>query len=33
LRESIEYWEQKLKTATGKDVYKIKKTLIDLRKD
>ena len=33
LRESIEYWEQKLKTATGKDIYKIKKTLIDLRKD
>jgi hypothetical protein len=33
LRESIEYWEQKLKTATGKDVFKIKKTLIDLRKD
>ena len=33
LRESIEYWEQKLKTATGKDIYRIKKTLIDLRKD
>ena len=33
LRESIEFWENKLKTATGKDVFKIKKTLIDLRKD
>ena len=33
LREAIEFWENKLKTATGKDVFKIKKTLIDLRKD
>ena len=33
LRESIEYWENKQKTATGKDVFRIKKTLIDLRKD
>ena len=33
LRESIEFWEKKLQTATGKDVYRIKKTLIDLRKD
>ena len=33
LRESIEYWERKLQTATGKDVFRIKKTLIDLRKD
>ena len=33
LRESIEYWERKLQTATGKDIFKIKKTLIDLRKD
>ena len=33
LREAISYWEQKLKTATGKDAYIIKSTLIELRKD
>ncbi len=33
LREAIEYWERKLQTATGKDAYIIKKTLIELRKD
>ena len=33
LRESIEYWERKLQTATGRDAYIIKKTLIELRKD
>lgn len=33
LREAIEYWEQKLKTASGKNAYIIKKTIIDLRKD
>ena len=33
LRESIDYWENKLKTAQGRDALIIKKTLIDLRKD
>ena len=33
VREAIQYWENKLKTATGKDAYIIKKTIIDLRKD
>lgn len=33
LRDSIEYWENKLKTAEGRDAYIIKRTLIDLRKD
>ena len=33
LREAISYWESKLKTATGKDVYIIKKTLIEMRKE
>ena len=33
LRESIEYWEKKMQTATGRDAYIIKKTLIELRKD
>ena len=33
LRESIEYWEKKLQTATGRDAFVIKKTLIELRKD
>lgn len=33
LREAIEIWERKLKTAKGKDIYIIKNTLIDLRKD
>ena len=33
LREAIKIWEEKLKTAQGKDAYIIKKTIIDLRKD
>ena len=33
LRESIDYWERKAQTATGRDAYIIKKTLIELRKD
>ena len=33
VREAIDYWEQRLKTASGKDAYIIKKTIIDLRKD
>lgn len=33
LREAIEFWENKLKTASGKNAYIIKKTIIDLRKD
>ena len=33
LREAIEYWENKIKTAEGRDALIIKKTLIELRKD
>ena len=33
LREAIKMWEGKLKTATGKDAFIIKKTIIELRKD
>lgn len=33
IRESIQFWENKLKTATGKDAYVIKKAIIELRKD
>lgn len=33
LRESINYWEGRLKTSGGREAYIIKKTLIDLRKD
>lgn len=33
LRDSIDYWEKKLKTATGKDAFIIKKTIIEMRKD
>ena len=33
LREAIHIWEEKAKTATGKDAFIIKKTLIELRKD
>lgn len=33
LREAIEIWEQKSKTAYGKEAFIIKKTLIELRKD
>ena len=33
LREAINMWEEKMKTATGHDAYVIKSTLIELRKD
>lgn len=33
LREAINIWEEKSKTAIGRDAYIIKSTLIDLRKD
>lgn len=33
LREAIKYWEDKAKTASGRDAFIIKKTLIELRKD
>lgn len=33
LREAIEYWEERLKTAKGKEAYLIKKTIIDFRKN
>jgi hypothetical protein len=33
MREAIQIWENKLKTATGRDAYIIKSTLIELRKD
>ena len=33
LREAIKYWEEKFKTAEGRDRYIIKKAIIDLRKD
>lgn len=33
LREAISMWEEKLKTATGREAYIIKSTLIELRKD
>ena len=33
VREAIEMWERRLKTATGRDAYIIKKAIIDLRKD
>jgi len=33
VREAISNWQEKLKTATGKDVYTIKRAIIDLRKD
>ena len=33
LREAIQYWEEKMKTATGRQAYIIKSTLIQLRKD
>ena len=32
-RDAIHYWEEKLKTATGRDAYIIKKAIIDFRKD
>lgn len=33
VREAINYWENRLKTATGKDAFIIKSTIIELRKD
>lgn len=33
LRETIDLWEQKLKTVEGKDKFLIKKALIEMRKD
>ena len=33
LRDSIDYWEKRIKTSAGKEAYTIKRTLIDLRKD
>ena len=33
VREAIEMWEKRLKTATGRDAFIIKKAIIDLRKD
>ena len=33
IKEAIELWEKKLKTATGRDRFVIKKAIIDLRKD
>lgn len=33
LRESINYWEDRFKCASGREAYIIKRTLIDLRKD
>ena len=32
-KEAIQYWEEKLKTATGKEAYAAKKAIIELRKD
>ena len=33
IKDAIQWWEQKAKTATGKDAYIIKQTIIALRKD
>ena len=33
VREAIQYWESKLKTATGRDAFIIKTAIIELRKD
>ena len=33
IREAIQNWEKRLKTASGRDAYIIKKAIIDLRKD
>ena len=33
LREAIKYWEEKLKTASGREAFIIKSAIIDLRKD
>ena len=32
-RDAIHYWEERLKTATGRDAFIIKKAIIDFRKD
>ena len=32
-RDAIHYWEERLKTATGKEAFIIKKAIIDFRKD
>ena len=32
-RDAIHYWEEQLKTASGKDAFIIKKAIIDFRKD
>lgn len=33
LRSAIEYWEKRMKVASGREAYIIKKALIELRKD
>ena len=33
IKEAIHYWEERLKTATGKEAFIIKKAIIDFRKD
>lgn len=33
IREAIKFWEDRLKTASGRDAYIIKKTIIELRKE
>lgn len=33
LRKNIEQWEERLKTAKGRDIYTIKKALIEMRKE
>jgi hypothetical protein len=33
VHEAIELWEEKLKTAQGRDAFVIKKAIIELRKD
>ena len=33
VREAVKMWEKRLKTATGRDAFIIKKAIIDLRKD
>ena len=33
IKDAIHYWEEKLKTASGKEAFIIKKAIIDFRKD
>nr|DAF40699.1 MAG TPA: hypothetical protein [Caudoviricetes sp.] len=33
IRDSIEFWEEKAKTAQGREAFIIRKTIIELRKD